>query len=64
LVNGTSVGSTYSTYSATTGYQTFTIGTPTLPAGTNTLTLEVTGKDAASTGYDLVIDNFTITPSS
>jgi len=60
LVNGASVGSTYNTYSAATGYQSFTIGTPSLPAGTNTVALQVTGKDNASNGYDLVIDNISI----
>jgi len=62
LVNGAILGSTYDTYAASTGYTTFSIGSPSLKAGSNTIAIQVVGKDAGSSAYDLVIDNISLAP--
>jgi len=52
------------TYSATNGYRLINVETKDFTTGAFTITLTVTGKNGSSTGYDLVIDNFSFVPQS
>jgi alpha-galactosidase len=59
-VDGTNLGSTLDQYSAAQTYPTTTFGTVTFSsAGTHTIKLTVTGKNASSSGYGLSADKFT-----
>jgi hypothetical protein len=59
-VNGSAVGGTFDTYSTVSGYATVTLGSLNLLAGENTLAVTLSGKNAASTGYGLVVDNIQV----
>ena len=59
-VNGTTVGQEIDAYSPEPGYSEFDLGIISIPAGASSLRLTVTGKHAASSGYDLEIDRFKI----
>ncbi|HVJ07215.1 MAG TPA: hypothetical protein VM554_02430 [Acidisarcina sp.] len=61
-LNSVQAGSTYDTYSATKGYQTYTVYTGNIPAGNTTIDLVVSGKNASATGFDLVADSIRIAP--
>ncbi len=59
-VDGANLGSTLDQYSAAQSYPTTTFGTVTFgSAGTHTVKLTVTGKNASSTGFGLSADKFT-----
>ena len=58
-IDGTQVGGTVDEYSSTTQYPLATLGTITLAAGTHTIVLTVTGKNASSSAYTITADDFT-----
>ncbi|HTB81561.1 MAG TPA: carbohydrate-binding protein, partial [Opitutaceae bacterium] len=59
-IDGTNVGPTLDQYSSGQTYPTTTFGTVTFSAtGTHTLKLTVTGKNSASSNYQLSSDKFT-----
>lgn len=61
-VDGTQVGGTLSQYASAVSYPTVAVGTVTFTSpGTHTITLTVTGKNAASSGYTLTADAFLFT---
>jgi glucose/arabinose dehydrogenase len=62
-VDGAQVGDPLDQYSATVSYPTVTFGAVTFAtAGTHTLRLAVTDKNASSTAYNLIADRFIFTP--
>ncbi len=62
-VDGAQIGGTLDQYSATQTYPTTTFGNVTFPtAGSHKLRLTTTGKNAASSGFVLSADSFTLTP--
>lgn len=62
-VDGTNVGSTVDQYASPSSYQTTTIGLVTFgTAGTHTIKLAVTGKNASSTDFTLSADCFKLEP--
>jgi glucose/arabinose dehydrogenase len=62
-VDGAQVGDPVDEYSATVSYPTVTFGAVTFAsAGTHTVRLAVTGKNASSTAYNLIADRFIFTP--
>jgi hypothetical protein len=63
-LNGVTLPGTFDTYAATTGYQTYTIATQDIPAGTTTVDVIVTGKNSSSSSYNLIVDNISIVPGS
>jgi cyclophilin family peptidyl-prolyl cis-trans isomerase len=58
-VDGTQVGGTTDQYATTQTYPTTTLGTITLPAGTHTIVMNVTGKNSAASQFYLTADKFT-----
>jgi hypothetical protein len=63
-LNGTALPGTFDTYSSSQGYQTYTITTQSIPPGTTTVDVVVTGKNSSSSAYNLVLDNISIVPGS
>jgi hypothetical protein len=63
-LNGAALPGTFDTFASASGYPTFTITTQSIPSGTTTVDLVVTGKNSSSSGYNLVIDNISIVPTS
>jgi hypothetical protein len=62
FVDGTQLGGTLDQYSSTQTYPTTTFGTRTFSsAGTHKIRMHVTGKNSASTSYQLSADKFTFT---
>lgn len=62
-LNGSALPGSFDTYSAAANYQTFTIVTQPIPLGTTKVDIIVTGKNSASSAYNLVVDNISIVPS-
>jgi len=58
-VDGVQVGGTVDQYATTSSYLTVTLGNATLAAGTHTIVMTVTGKNAASSNFILTADKFT-----
>ncbi len=63
-IDGVQVGGTIDQYATTSSYQTATLGSITLGAGTHTIVLNVTGKNAAATQFYITADVFTLTPQA
>ena len=58
-IDGTQVGGTLDEYATTSAYTTATLGNAALTAGTHTIVMTVTGKNAASSNFILTADKFT-----
>jgi hypothetical protein len=63
-IDGTQVGGTLDQYASPSGYLTATMGNATLAAGTHSIVLTVTGKNASSTGYILTADSLILTAAA
>jgi hypothetical protein len=61
-IDGTQVGGTVDQYSTSQTYVTATLGNVTIGAGTHTIVMTVTGKNASATQFYLTADTFTFTP--
>ena len=63
-IDGSQVGGTIDQYATTSAYQTATLGSVTLGAGTHSIVLTETGKDTAATQFYITADSFIFTPTS
>jgi hypothetical protein len=63
-IDGTQVGGTLDQYASTSGYLTATMGNTTLAAGSHSVVLTVTGKNASSSGYILTADSLILTAAA
>ncbi len=63
MIDQTLFAGTIDQYATSQAYKTVNVGSIPLAAGAHTITLTVTGKNAAATQYYLTADSFTLTPS-
>ena len=61
-IDGTNQGTAYDGYSATLDHQEVNLGAKTLTAGSHQFRFNVTGKNATSTGYRVVLDYIKLVP--